>query len=404
MDLNPTVIAIPLYFLLMGIELLINKIQHTRLYRLNDAITNINIGATQQVIGVLLKLIPIAIYEIVYHNFSFQWIDNSQFNWWVFWAAFIGWDFCYYWAHRMSHEINLLWSGHVVHHQSEEYNLSVALRQSWFQGIWTAPFYLPLALIGFDTTTIILVSGLNLIYQYWIHTEMIQKMGILEWVMNTPSHHRVHHGRNPEYIDKNHAGVFIIWDRMFGTFQPEVAKPVYGITTPVASWNPVWANFAHFETIYGQLKEARSFTDYFKILFYKPGWSAKMAGYVPIPEVQRDKTPKYDTYSPTTVNYYVLFQYLITTVYIATYLFSQNEMAMTPKIVGAALIVIACLNMGGLFEKKKWSYWIEWLRFPMSIALLVVVFTIPMYVLWLNIGAMLISWAWLFSFRGYLQK
>jgi len=400
--LNPTTVAIPFFFLLIGVELLISQYQKRKLFRLNDSITNLNIGGTQQIVGVLMSLVGIGLYDVVYHSFSFQLIDISGFSWTNFIILFIAWDFCYYWAHRISHEVNLMWSAHVVHHQSEEYNLTVALRQSWFQGVWTAPFYLPLALIGFSPMDVVFVSGINLIYQFWIHTEIVNKMGFLELFMNTPSHHRVHHGRNPKYIDKNHAGVFIIWDRMFGTFQKEEEKPTYGITTPVNSWNPIWANFSHFKTIGAQLKEAKSWKDKLKVLFYKPGWSAKLAGYIPIPEVDRDKLQKYDTLVPVSVNWYVIFQYALTAIGIIFFLFNISQLGISIKILAAALVMFAVWTTGGLFEKRKWLYWLEYLRLCLTWLILCSLLSTSAYLNVMIFGGvtiLLISYVWLWQFR-----
>ncbi len=372
MDLNPTTIAIPLYFFLMGIELLVDRYQNLKLYRLNDSITNINAGASQQVVAVLMHLIPISIYELVYHNASFRWIETLNMpSWALFWVAFILWDFCYYWAHRMSHEVNLFWSAHVVHHQSEEYNLSVALRQSWFQGIWTSPFYIPMALLGFSTETVIYVSGINLIYQFWIHTEVVNRMGFLEYFMNTPSHHRVHHGRNPKYIDRNHAGVFIVWDRLFGTFQAEEERPTYGITSPVNSWNPVWVNFAHLELIWKQVQDTPLFFDKLRVVFYPPGWQpAEQGGQQKVPEISRDTVKKYDTSVKPMVAWYVVFQYVILTVGIAFYLFEHAKFDMPLKLGGAGLIVLGVWTMGGFFENKKITYWFEYFRIAFTVGFL----------------------------------
>ncbi|WP_035726267.1 sterol desaturase family protein [Eisenibacter elegans] len=381
--LNPTTIAIPLYFLLIGLELMAAHYQKTKLYRLNDAITNINTGASQQIVAVLMRLIGVNIYAWLYTSPINLQLVGTTFSWLNFIILFIAWDFCYYWAHRMSHEINLMWSGHVVHHQSEDYNLSVALRQSWFQGIWTAPFYLPLAFVGFRPEDVVYVSGLNLIYQFWIHTEIVGKLGPLEWVFSTPSHHRVHHGRNPEYIDKNHGGVFIIWDRMFGTFQEEKAKPVYGITTPVKSWNPVWVNFAHFKTIGQQLSEARSWQDKLKVLFYKPGWSAKMAAYLPIPEVDRQTTPKFVTPTTPGLNAYVLIQYLLAMVGTALLLFQVETLPLLPKVIGCLLVIWYVGSTGALFEYRSWAYALELTRLWVSVgAVSYLLYTQPLIV-WL---------------------
>ncbi len=352
-------LAIPFFFLAMGIEIGLDRYRDTKLYRLNDSITNLSAGTSQQVVGIFLKVLTLGLYEVVYANFALFKVPHI---WWSWILAFILYDLCYYWAHRMSHEVNLFWSGHVVHHQSEEYNLSVALRQSWFQGVWTAPAYLPMALLGFDTTQLLIVGGINLIYQFWIHTEMIDRMGYLESFMNTPSHHRVHHGRNPKYIDKNHAGVFIIWDRMFGTFQVEEERPVYGITTPINSWNPVWANFSHYEHIGHQLRHAPSLTEKLKVLFYKPGWDAKMAVYHPIPDVNRDNYQKFDTSAIQGVNYYVLFQYALLTLATFPFLQFQAQLDWGQKGLIALLIGLTVVNFGWLFEGHTWAYRLEAIR------------------------------------------
>ena len=352
MNLNPVVLSIPLYFVLIGIELLINRFQNKDLYRLNDAMTNISCGITQQLSGIFLKVVGVGVYMLVYENFA---LFNIPSNWYTIIILFVAGDFCYYWSHRMSHEINLFWGGHVVHHQSEDYNLSVALRQSTFQVLWTFSFHLPLALLGFNTTDHVMVMGLNLIYQFWIHTETIGKMGWFELIFNTPSHHRVHHGRNPKYIDKNHAGVLIIWDRMFGTFQEEEEKPTYGITKPVKSWNPVWVNFEHYVEMWHQLKLIKGFSNKLKYTFYKPGWLPEdMGGYQAAPEVDSATYQKFETTSSNNVNWYVFFQYSLSLAGTAFFLFNQPMFNLLEKALFAAAIIATISNGGLLFEGKKW--------------------------------------------------
>ena len=186
----------------------------------------------------------------------------------VWLGAFVLTDFAYYWAHRLSHEVNLLWIGHSVHHQSEDYNLGVALRQSVLQKVLLIWVYWPLAMLGFPPEMFLTSMAINLLYQFWIHTELIDRMGPLEWVLNTPSHHRVHHGRNPEYIDRNHAGVFIIWDRMFGTFQEEIVKPTYGVTRPTDSFNPVYAQWKPVADLWRDLRAIPGWLD--RVRFLSP--------------------------------------------------------------------------------------------------------------------------------------
>lgn len=365
MNVNLVILSIPIFFFLIGLEVVYDRIKNKKLYRLNDSFANISCGITEQVSGVFAKVFTIAAYDLVFQNFHFFQIPNTWY-WWV--IAFMGVDFCYYWAHRMSHEVNLFWAGHVVHHQSEEYNLSVALRQSAMQKVFTFYFYLPLALIGFKTEWFLMISAINLLYQFWIHTETIGNMGIFEWVFNTPSHHRVHHGRNPKYIDKNHAGSLIIWDRMFGTFQKEEERPTYGITTPLGSFNPVYAQVAHYGTIWTDLKQVNGFWNKLKVLFYKPGWlPVEQGGYRRPPEVSRDSYDKFNVTLPLRLNLYLFFQYLIALGATAFYLFQQEGFSSEMRWAGAIMIFFAVGVLGVLFSGKKYAFYLEIFRLLITI-------------------------------------
>ena len=360
MNLNPIVLSIPIFFILIGVELVVERFSHRKLYRLPDAISNLSCGITSQLSGLFMRVLAVGVYEVVYSNFAIFSLERS----WYYWLGlFLLTDLAYYWAHRMSHEINLFWGGHIVHHQSEEYNLSVALRQSSFQVVWTFAFSLPIALVGFSTVDFILVAAFNTLYQFWIHTEAINKMGWFEYVFNTPSHHRVHHGRNPKYIDKNHAGSLIIWDKMFGTFQAEEERPTYGITKPIQSWNAIWANFSHYNTMVHEMKMITSWRDKFKYMFNKPGWLPDyLGGYKPATEVVGSRYQKYETPSTILLNYYVLFQYTVCLAATALFLFNQSIFSMTEKAIISVMITIVVVNCGVLFEQKSWVRVAEWIR------------------------------------------
>lgn len=401
MNLDPTKLAIPYYFLLIGIELIVSVFQHIKRYRLNDTLTNINSGASMMVVTTLMRVFGISMYAYLYEHFAFF---NIPSTWYTLILCFIVDDFFYYWGHRMTHEINVAWSSHVVHHHSEEMNFSVALRQSWFQGVWTAPLYIPMALMGFSPTDVVIVHGFNLLYQYWVHTEMIDKLGFLEYFLVTPSHHRVHHGRNPKYIDKNHAGVFIIWDKMFGTFQVEEERPVYGTTKPLNSWNPVWANFEHFETIGKQLKDADGFLEKLKVLFKKPGWDAKAQAYMPIPEVERGKSVKFDSEIPISINFYLLTHYVINTALTIYFLFNQFRISWTDTFVLASILILNFAFTGGLLEGKKTYYWLEYVRIIFSAVASIEFFTRQGFstnLIYSIVGIALLSVLWLVSFKKF---
>ena len=352
--MSVVIYSIPLFFTLMAIELIYEAITDKKTYRLNDAITNISTGTLQQVSGAFFSVIKVGIYVAVYEHFAFYKIPNG---WFSFIALFILYDLAYYWEHRMAHIVSLFWGGHVVHHQSEDFNLSVALRQTSTGFIWGFPFFLPLALMGFDPKIFLIVGGLNLIYQFWIHTEHINKMWAwFEAVFNTPSHHRVHHGRDPKYIDKNFAGVFIIWDRMFGTFVEEQERPNYGITTPLKSWNPVYANFAHYFDLFGLLKKSRSLGDTFGILFKKPGWKPEYLGGYEAPLSPPENYQKFNQKISDSFNGYVLSQFLILLLIVPPFFFIAKEMTFSLKFVYAIWIVWTTISFGLIFELEAKYY------------------------------------------------
>ncbi len=397
MSLNPIVLSIPIFFILIGIEVVVERFYHRKLYRLPDAIANLSCGITSQLSGLFMRVLAVGVYEAIYSNMA---VTHLQKNWMYWIILFLLVDFAYYWAHRMSHEINLFWGGHVVHHQSEDYNLSVALRQSSFQVIWTFAFNLPLALLGFDTLDFVFISAINTLYQFWIHTELIHKMGWFEYVFNTPSHHRVHHGRNPKYIDKNHAGTLIIWDKMFSTFQAEEESPTYGITRPINSWNAVWANFSHYSNMAHEIKRITSWQDKVRYLFKKPGWLPDyLGGYRPAPYVDRDHYHKYETPSPVVLNYYALFQYVVCLVCTSLFLFNQSAFSLGEKAIIAVLISIVVVHCGVLFEHKSWVTRAEWIRivvYPAGLIGLVLLYQWPTWMFIAALAYFIISFTWFY--------
>jgi sterol desaturase/sphingolipid hydroxylase (fatty acid hydroxylase superfamily) len=276
--MNLVVLSIPIFFALIGLEVAWDQWRGRGLYRLGDSLANIGCGIMDQSSGLFLKVLTVGAYTAVFLSFT-AWRPWELSGHWAVWVvAFVLSDFAYYWAHRLSHEVNILWIGHQVHHQSEDYNLGVALRQSVLQKVLLMWVYWPLAIIGFPPEMFLTSMATNLLYQFWIHTELIDRLGPLEWVLNTPSHHRVHHGRNPEYIDRNHAGVFIVWDRMFGTFQQELIKPTYGVTRPTESFNPVQAQWKPVVDLWTDVRSISGWRDRLRFLLAPPGWYPESAG------------------------------------------------------------------------------------------------------------------------------
>ena len=265
--------AIPVFVLLVLVEAWVSHRRCLGVYRLHDAITSLNIGLISEVFRGLQKLVTVLIYGAVVEKVgAFTWDTTSPAVWVL---AFVLYDFFYYWAHRAGHEVNLLWAAHVVHHSSEEFNLSTALRQSSTNTAFYWVFYLPMAVLGIPATVFTVTLLLSALYQYWIHTRLIGKLGWFEWVFNTPSHHRVHHGQNAYCIDKNYAATFIVWDRLFGTFAQERDEEpvVYGALTPLHSWNPVWANFKNYGGLVQGVARLPGWRNKLMHVFAPPGWT-----------------------------------------------------------------------------------------------------------------------------------
>ncbi len=373
MDVSPVILAIPVFFILIGMEVAYGYYQNRKLYRLNDAVANISCGIVEQLTGVFAKVFTVAAYHFIYTHFA---IFTLADTWYWILLAFIGVDFCYYWAHRLSHQVNLFWLGHIVHHQSEDYNLSVALRQSTFQKMFTFYFYFPLAFLGFKTEWFLLMGAFNLLYQFWIHTEVINKMPRwFEYFFNTPAHHRVHHGRDPKYIDRNHAGTLMIWDRMFGTFQQEEERPTYGITTPVNSWNPVKANLQPFVALWQEMKTVPGLRNKIKLALKPPGWyPEELGGFRPPKAVDKATYQKFDIDVSPGLNFYLFAQYLMILGGVAFFLFNLEGVDIIIQVIIAGLVVYSVLALGLMFENKPQAIRLEFVRFLLSAALAVYLF------------------------------
>jgi alkylglycerol monooxygenase len=267
---NLILYAVPFFALFIIWELVQHFISDKELYKFHDTIVNLSCGLFSQVSDTFLKFIGLYFYALVLENFAI--FDFSDGGWLIWCLVLVLFDFLYYWFHRCSHRLNLFWMFHVVHHQSEEYNLSVALRQSAFGGLVSWVFYIPLALIGVPVWIYVATYSINLLYQFWIHTKVVDRMGFLEKFMNTPSHHRVHHGYDKEYLDKNYAGMFIVWDRMFGTFEEEVKEPRYGLLSQQQGWSVLGANVAPVVSAIKGCVSLSDRRDRIKFWFKGPGW------------------------------------------------------------------------------------------------------------------------------------
>lgn len=362
-------VAIPFFLIAILIEIWALRRQNkAAAYRLNDAITNLNIGIGQQATGMFFKSIMLYGYVKIYENAA---IVSLPQTWWSFLLCLVAFDFLFYWAHRLGHESNFFWGAHSVHHQSEEYNLSVALRQSWFHSFITFFIFLPLAIVGFHPVTFTAAAGVNIIYQFWIHTQAIDKLpSWVEAIWNTPSHHRVHHAVNKQYIDRNHAGMFIVWDKMFGTFEAENEAPIYGITTPLSSWNPFWANIHYYIELWQQSRHISRLRDKLYLWIAPPGWqSAENGGYQAPPYIAPDR-PKYNTEVSLSLNLYVLSQFMLIIVGLVAFMYYFNAISMFYKIAFLGMLLLSMQICGAIFESRAWGKILEFLRLMLALVLL----------------------------------
>ncbi len=279
------VLVTPIFFALIGLEFWIGRRRGRNTYRLNDALSSISLGILSQVVGALTKLFTLGIYVWVYEHAAL--LNLSATSLWVWGIGLLLYDFLYYWHHRLGHTTALFWAAHSVHHQSEDYNLSTALRQTssgWIAG-WI--FYLPMALLGFPPLVFAVVALIDLLYQYWVHTQQIGRLGWFDRWFCAPSNHRVHHAVNEIYLDRNYGGILIIWDRMFGSFQPELDEEpcVYGVRDALQSWNPWTANTIVYRALWRKMKTVPGIANKLRVWWepahWLPGQVATLKDYDP---------------------------------------------------------------------------------------------------------------------------
>ena len=268
-------VAVPVFFILIWIEYAIGRRRGNSNYRLNDAVNSLSLGVLSQVVNLFTRLLRIGIYAVAFSYLAIWELPADQ--WWVWVAGIVAYDFCYYWNHRLGHESAIFWAAHVVHHQSQEYNLSTALRQTSSGVLLGWIFYLPMAVIGFPVEVFVVAAVVNLLYQYWIHTEQIDKLGWFDRWFASPSNHRVHHAVNDRYIDRNYSGIFMAWDHLFGTFVEEKERCVYGTRSPLNSWDPLWANVEVYADLAKQSWVEPRWRDKLLLWLMPPGWRPALA-------------------------------------------------------------------------------------------------------------------------------
>ena len=324
-------------------------------------------GSLSSLSGLMIVGGSALIYEFVVDAFALPQLSADSTLVWI--TTFIFYDLAYYWKHRLGHEVALFWGSHVSHHQSEDYNLGTALRQTSidFHGFL---FLIPFFIAGVPGEVLVATVSLNLIYQFWVHTQHVPKLGPIEWIMVTPSNHRVHHARNDQYVDKNYGGVFIIWDRIFGTFQDELAEEpaVYGLRKPLNSWNPLWANTHVYWRLLVDFVKIKGIKNKVQLLFTRPGWLpegyAKTCKSAPL-----DLRFKYAPPVAGATKAYVFGQFLIT-VAVSLSLAGLTSLASPVELWAAAgFIVLSLFSHGYILDKRRLAAPLESARLILAIAL-----------------------------------
>lgn len=340
--------AVPFFLLALLLELAWGAARGRNTYRFADTINSLSLGMLSRLRGFLFLGVGGAAWAAAAEASSIpRWPLDAAWAWIV---AFVVYDFCYYWSHRLGHEVNLLWASHVAHHQSEEYNLSTALRQT-ATGLLTFVFYLPMFLAGVPAEMVVTVGSLNLIYQFWVHTRHLPKLGFMEWVFVTPSNHRVHHAQNDRYLDRNYGGVFILWDRLFGTWQEELDEdpPVYGIRHALHSWNPLWANLHVYRDCIVDSLRTRRWRDKLGVWLRGPAWRPEdLAAADPRPAFSPATFERYEVPVDGTLRAYVLIQFLLALVA------SLPLLVFAAALPAAVTATLAALSVAGFVALGFW--------------------------------------------------
>ena len=347
------VLATPVFLLLIALEIAYGLRRGRNTYRLNDAINSMSLGMLSQITGVLTRLFRVGIYTAV-----FSWVSAWHAE--TFWTSPAGWllallfyDFCYYWLHRAGHEVAVFWAAHVVHHQSQDYNLSTALRQTSSGALLGWIFYLPMAVAGVPPLVFGIVALVDLLYQYWVHTEHVGKLGWFDRVFCSPSNHRVHHAVNDGYLDRNYGGILIVWDRMFGSFREEGEPCVYGTRAPLESWDPLWSNLEVYWALAKDSWHARSWADKVRVWFKPPGWRpADVAARFPRPAFALARVRRYHPPMTPRLAAFAVLQFGAALLGVLVFLWHADRLPLSQSVVWLAALTVSLWAVGAAMQGR----------------------------------------------------
>jgi sterol desaturase/sphingolipid hydroxylase (fatty acid hydroxylase superfamily) len=348
------VLATPVFLALIALEFAIGHARGRNTYRLNDTLNSIGLGVMSQVTGVFGKLLRIGLYVAAFDHLALTRLPADAL--WVWLFALLFYDFCYYWLHRAGHRVAVLWAAHAVHHQSEDYNLGTALRQTSSGFLLGGLFYLPMAVAGVPPLVFGTVALIDLLYQFWVHTQQVGKLGWFDRWFCSPSNHRVHHAVNDRYLDKNYGGILILWDRLFGSFAEEDdAEPcVYGTRSPLRSFNPLWANLQVYRDLALDSWRARSWADKLRVWVKPPGWRpADVAARWPKAPFDMSQVQRYDPQAPAAAQAAAALLFLAVLGGTSAFLWFAHRMGPGEQMAGAAAIVGLLWLIGLLTQPRE---------------------------------------------------
>lgn len=342
--------ALPLFGLCLLAELAWGGWRRRQTYALADTLSSLSQGLLSQAVAVVTPLFQTGLYASVHARLAL--LPGSV------WHGAIGvlgsillYDFCDYWLHRASHECALLWAAHAVHHQSEHFNLSTALRQESLYAVTGAPFFLPMALAGVPTAQYALAGTVVLFYQFWIHTEHIGRLGWLDRIVSTPSNHRVHHAVNPAYLDRNYGAILVLWDRLFGTFTEETEPCVYGTVKPLHSWHPLAAVGQVYAELWRRLRATPRWADKLRVLVKRPGWTPPGVAPLAPPSAERLAQPRFDPAAPRSARLAAVVVFALTLAGTAAWLAVAERLGLAANLGLAAAVTVALCAIGWLISR-----------------------------------------------------
>lgn len=363
MNINILAFAVPLFTGFMLLEYFIAKKKNLPYFNLHNSIANISIGIAERLCDVFVAGLFYFVYDDLQKNYGLFDISPGILLWIL---LFILTDFIWYWYHRLAHEINLLWMAHVVHHQSEDFNYTASARITVLQAFIRTSFWAVLPLLGFPAgmiTSLLLVHG---IYPFFIHTRLIGKLGILEYILVTPSHHRVHHASDEKYLDKNYGDVLIIWDKLFGTFKKEEEEPTYGLTKPLKTYSFLWQHFHFAIEMWLAVKSRRTLKDKLKVIFGRPDQlDPSLRGKAEsIFHIRQDSSV-----IEKPLNRYVIWQMILLLGSLFVFILFEHYLSLPVKSGFALIVILTLVNCGAIMEQKRWVFLVEFLRLSVFLTL-----------------------------------